>query len=39
MMIHAIIHNPTEVTMDLWPFAMEYALFASGANFVSLSQE
>ena len=27
MMIHALIHNPSEVSMDLWPFAMEYVVF------------
>ena len=26
MMIHALIHNPTEVSMDLWPFAIDYAI-------------
>ena len=27
MIIHALIHNPTEVELELWPFAMEYAVF------------
>ena len=27
MMLHALIHNPTEVQADLWPFAMEYATY------------
>ena len=27
MMIHAIIHNPKEVQVDLWPFAMKYAVW------------
>ena len=27
MMIHAILHNHKEVTTDLWPFAMEYAVY------------
>lgn len=27
MMIHAILHNPTAVTADLWPFAIKYAVY------------
>ena len=27
MMIHAILHNPGEVQMDLWPFAIKYAVY------------
>ena len=27
MMIHAIIHNHKEVTTDLWPFAVDYAVY------------
>ena len=27
MIIHALIHNPTDVELELWPFAMEYAVF------------
>ena len=27
MMIHAVIHNPTEMQTDLWPFAMKYAVW------------
>jgi hypothetical protein len=26
MLIHAIIHNPQEVQLDLWPFAVKYAV-------------
>jgi hypothetical protein len=25
MMMHALIHWPEEVSMDLWPFAIKYA--------------
>jgi hypothetical protein len=27
MMIHAMIHNPNEVDKNLWPFALNYALY------------
>ncbi|GFH61161.1 hypothetical protein CTEN210_17637 [Chaetoceros tenuissimus] len=27
MMIHALIHWPEEVSMDLWPFAIKYAVY------------
>ena len=27
MMIHAMIHNPNEVNLDLWPFAVKYAVY------------
>ena len=27
MMIHAILHNHKEVNLDLWPFAMDYAVY------------
>jgi len=26
-MIHAMIHNPNEVNLDLWPFAVKYAVY------------
>ena len=27
MMIHALIHWPEEVSMDLWPFVIKYAVY------------
>ena len=27
MLIHAMIHNPTEVQLDLWPFTIKYAAY------------
>ena len=27
MLIHAILHNHKEVSLDLWPFAMDYAVY------------
>jgi hypothetical protein len=27
MLLHSMIHWPTETTLDLWPFAMEYAVY------------
>jgi hypothetical protein len=27
MLIHAMIHNPTEVQLELWPFAIKYGVY------------